>query len=285
MATGNGLKLLQRIFSSATQLSEAKTLPLRAWRAATATDASPSAEYVQLHHLAELVSRLRPEDFGWNNRRFPKSVTYEHVCGRQDSPFHLGIFLIPKHHRIPLHDHPGMLVISKLLVGTLHVKSYSKGPPGTAMRREGLLSGDKFAALITYPEEGNLHEFTALESCAIFDVLLPPYNPQDGRHCQYYVESREVSPKNQASTTTTPFYTFSPSPSTSPAASPSSPSSPSPSSSSASPSPSSPSSDAGLSEVVFSEAVATRIREVDEPENFYVEHGGSYNFPLGETPN
>lgn len=156
------------------------------------------------------------------------------------------------------------------------------------MRREGLLSGDKFAALITYPEEGNLHEFTALESCAIFDVLLPPYNPQDGRHCQYYVESREVSPKNQASATTTPFYTFSPSPSTSPAASPSSPSSlsspssPSPSSSSASPSPSSPSStDVGLSEVVFSEAVATKIREVDEPENFYVEHGGSYNFPLG----
>jgi len=71
LSLGKGLKLLQRIFSSATQLSEAKTIPLRAWKG----DSSPSAEYVQLQQLAELVSDLRPEDFGWHERRFPRSVS------------------------------------------------------------------------------------------------------------------------------------------------------------------------------------------------------------------
>ena len=237
MATGNGLKLLQSVFSAATRLSKAKTLPTCAWKSAE----SPPAEHLQLQQLAELVSSLQAADFGWNEKRFPKAVTYEHVCGEEDSPFQLGIFLIPKHHRIPLHDHPGMLVISKLLFGTLHVKSYSKGAAGMAMRKEGLLSGAKFPALITYPEEGNLHEFTALESCAIFDVLLPPYSPGDGRHCQYYREqTREVSPTKANMLVLRP----------------------------------------DSQEVVFTEPLATVVEEIADPRDFFVEHGPTYHFQL-----
>lgn len=42
---------------------------------------------------------------------------------------------------------------------------------------------------ILYPTDGgNMHCFTAVTQCAVLDVLGPPYNDAEGRHCAYYIE-------------------------------------------------------------------------------------------------
>ena len=52
------------------------------------------------------------------------TVRYLH-CKEIHDHFSMGIFVFPPGASIPLHDHPSMVVISRVLYGELHVKSYS----------------------------------------------------------------------------------------------------------------------------------------------------------------
>ncbi|KAA8530332.1 hypothetical protein F0562_005041 [Nyssa sinensis] len=101
-----------------------------------------------------------------------------------------------------------MTVFSKLLFGTMHIKSYDwvvDAPCNTTANVNDLNSAVKPAgvqlakvkvdsnftapcnASILYPADGgNMHCFTALTPCAVLDVLGPPYSDPDGRHCTYY---------------------------------------------------------------------------------------------------
>ncbi|KAL5975455.1 hypothetical protein ACLOJK_019777 [Asimina triloba] len=133
-------------------------------------------------------------------------ITYLHLY--ECDKFSIGIFCLPPSGVIPLHNHPGMTVFSKLLFGSMHIKSYDWADISAAtktinpshliptvqpseVRLAKLKLDDVFTApcntSILYPAAGgNMHRFTAVTSCAVLDVLGPPYSDAEGRHCTYY---------------------------------------------------------------------------------------------------
>ncbi|CAH8271148.1 unnamed protein product [Arabidopsis lyrata] len=165
----------------------------------------PSEDKIQ--QLREILDDMKPEDVGLAptmpyfrpntglETRSSPPITYLHL--HQCDQFSIGIFCLPPSGVIPLHNHPGMTVFSKLLFGTMHIKSYDwvvdtpMRDPKTWLAK--LKVDSTFTApcntSILYPEDGgNMHRFTAKTACAVLDVLGPPYCNPEGRHCTYFLE-------------------------------------------------------------------------------------------------
>ncbi|CAA0832405.1 Plant cysteine oxidase 3 [Striga hermonthica] len=177
---------------------------------------SPTSNAIQ--KLSSLLDSIGPADVGLSvaskadnrghgpfgifsfNRvdRWAQPITY--VDLHEGKSFTMCIFCFPTSSVIPLHDHPGMTVLSKVLYGSLHVKAYDWVEPAV-IRNSGLLlysvvlaklAQDKVltapcSTTVLYPKSGgNLHCFTAVTPCAVLDILSPPYNELAGRKCSYY---------------------------------------------------------------------------------------------------
>lgn len=184
----------------------------------TPTGTSPPSAQV-VHKLCSLLDTVSPADVGLKeenaeddrgyglsminpfNRvaRWAQPITYLdiHEC---DS-FTMCIFSFPSSSVIPLHDHPGMTVFSKILYGSLHVKAYdwieppqivkSAGPDHSQVKLAKLVVDKVLTApcgtRVLYPNSGgNVHCFTAVTPCAVLDILTPPYLEEAGRICTYY---------------------------------------------------------------------------------------------------
>lgn len=174
-------------------------------------DSVPLPHHV--HNLCRLLDKMKAEDVGLSSdlqffkphnvvKATPPRVTYTTIY--QCPHFSLCIFFIPANGVIPLHNHPGMTVFSKLLLGKMHIKSYdwaadqpsvskvdSLQTPTSQLRLAKLKADDVFVApcktSVLYPTTGgNIHAFTAITPCAVLDVLGPPYSAEDGRDCSYY---------------------------------------------------------------------------------------------------
>lgn len=129
-------------------------------------------------------------------------ITYVHI--HQCDDFSIGVFCFPAGATLPLHDHPEMVVLSKLLYGSVRVRSYDwvAAPPDNSpspprRRKRGLarvVAADVVRrapcpASVLFPRSGgNLHAFTAVTPCAILDVLTPPYSEDHGRPSTYFTD-------------------------------------------------------------------------------------------------
>ncbi|NXH15405.1 AEDO dioxygenase, partial [Bucco capensis] len=143
-----------------------------------------------LHRLQQLLDEVRAEDLHlaprgpsaaaaagggmpWGGVVPP--VSYMHIC--ETESFSMGVFLLRSGACIPLHDHPGMNGMLKVLYGTLRIACMDTLPA---------------AATTTTPPpaaagSGPCHRAFAVDGPAAFlDILAPPYDPQHGRDCHYY---------------------------------------------------------------------------------------------------
>lgn len=103
--------------------------------------------------------------------------------------FDIQVFVIPKGKELPLHDHPNMMVLSKLITGSLSVRSFNCEK---ANNKNSFISKEiptkktsSDNAWLLTPQEGNIHELKGEENSIVLDVLMPPYMQPD-RPCNYY---------------------------------------------------------------------------------------------------
>ncbi|XP_030517668.2 plant cysteine oxidase 1-like [Rhodamnia argentea] len=167
----------------------------------------PSPEDVQ--RLRRILDKMRPEDVGLSrDLQFsqPKSTTkgtprVTNTTIYKCDNFSLCMFFLPSAGVIPLHNHPGMTVFSKLLLGSMHIKSYdwvdphhlSNGSTTTSsklklakVKADGVFTAPCNSSVLYPTTGGNIHAFTAITPCVILDVLGPPYSQEDDRDCSYY---------------------------------------------------------------------------------------------------
>uniref|UniRef100_A0A7S2K321 Cysteine dioxygenase n=1 Tax=Leptocylindrus danicus TaxID=163516 RepID=A0A7S2K321_9STRA len=152
------------------------------------------SDYKPMHKFVQPA--LRP---GLENQ-----VRYLHVH-EEPEKYNIGIFVFPPGSRIPLHDHPGMCVLSRVLHGSLNVQSFDVIPEQKnwlkkrfGNKKSNTLKSVKLpkkklsapAVTSLYPAKNNIHEFkcgmdVGSNGAVVLDVLLPPYN-FDERDCNFY---------------------------------------------------------------------------------------------------
>ncbi|XP_023023935.1 2-aminoethanethiol dioxygenase [Leptinotarsa decemlineata] len=166
-----------------------------------------------------LDTRYMNEDWGENDRA---PVTFIDIY--EDSNLTMNIFILKSGSQLPLHNHPEMYGLIKVISGKIKITSYSLNTsktldidrmsfkddfvPPIDHRRRKILTAELISSevvdvnskpCILDPFNKNIHEIQSIDGPAAFlDILAPPYNteiPNKGsRLCSYYAVLSNVMP-------------------------------------------------------------------------------------------
>ena len=126
----------------------------------------------------------------------PDIITYTSIYETQS--LSVCFFCMAQGTAIPMHDHPQMTALTRVLRGKLRYKlADMQGKEDTDVYRIREVRSGEVAAPDTFtltPESGNLHQFEALESTVILDIFIPNYS--ELRDVTYFeeVSADQVSP-------------------------------------------------------------------------------------------
>ena len=138
-------------------------------------------------HIDALLNAMSAVDaaaLGIDDVQRPGACTYLGIVENEE--YAIAAFLLKQGAKIPLHDHPNMTVLSRVVCGSLQVTSFDVGADGKARRSSSIMtSADGPAAL--FPCVNNVHEFRAgAGGAVVLDVIVPPYDEDAGRACHYF---------------------------------------------------------------------------------------------------
>ncbi|CAG5013919.1 unnamed protein product [Parnassius apollo] len=187
-----------------------------------------------LDKLKTMMDNLRAEDLGLDKNlsdpaiwRKPNKAPCTYVEVFQNSLVNMSIFVLKPGFKMPLHDHPHMHGLLKVISGAVRIRSFTEYPlkeainnidfavrakheaarlaQGFHKRRrlfakvsQNSICRENSQTCILTPTISNYHEIEALHMpAAFFDILSPPYDTliEDigPRRCRYYYVANEIS--------------------------------------------------------------------------------------------
>lgn len=177
--------------------------------------------------LKSLADQLTAADVNLNIHSLQATESCEckppviYISVYEDSHVTVGIFIVKSGEKLPLHDHPHMYGILKVIAGTVKIQSYTtisnstdidsssaggrrlftytrtKTQTQCAIKMPEVIVSENNGACFLTPTERNLHEIYSVGAAAAFlDILSPPYDTSEfgERSCHYFKELNNETP-------------------------------------------------------------------------------------------
>jgi hypothetical protein len=142
-----------------------------------------TAAAARVAELIPLLDSLRIDDAALAELFATPSRDPWHSIELVDRPdAHATLFGLRAGATIPLHDHPDMTVVCKVLQGQMRVRTLSLSETDIAWDRGSVDISPEDPPLIL---RNTLHEITAVTDCVFLDLFSPWYD-DDARPCTYW---------------------------------------------------------------------------------------------------
>lgn len=142
-----------------------------------------------LKDLSNLAAQLRSDDLNFNIAAYQfdvKSPTLHVMPIYYDNDMTITLYVLKGNATVPIHDHPSMYSLIRVLEGKLQIAGYTKTDSPRPNRgqtvhvKPGTLRvlGNSERTYVTTPTADNLHSLRAVGGPAAYvDILVPPFEP------------------------------------------------------------------------------------------------------------